>query len=76
MKHIIWFFCWVFLLLTMACRNVNTPEPEPEPEIAVMPQDTLTIMEHLEDEGVLRALEIRDILRGDLVRQMRPVGAV
>lgn len=50
------FFGLFCLLLATACHETKAPEPEPAPEIIIEePEDTLSVLEHIEERGVIRA---------------------
>ena len=56
MKSILRFFIVIVCLGALAsCRPPAPPEPEPEPE-EVLPVDTLTVMERIEESEVLMAI--------------------
>ena len=50
------FFGLFCLLLTASCQENKAPEPEPEPEIIEVPEDTLSVLEHIQDRGMIRAV--------------------
>ena len=76
MKFISLALCWFSLFLLLAgCENNTdkasvTPLPEP---VVEAPVDTLTVMEHLQERGVLRAVTHRQHLNYRLI-EGRPSG--
>lgn len=50
------FFGLFCLLLAASCQENKAPEPEPEPEIIEVPEDTLSVLEHIQDRGLIRAV--------------------
>ena len=56
MKSFLHFFAlWCCFLVMASCHHPAPPEPEPEPEV-VFSVDTLTIMEHIEENEELMAV--------------------
>lgn len=56
MKSILRFIALSICLLALAsCHHPMPPEPQPEPEV-VLPVDTLTVMEHIEENEELMAV--------------------
>lgn len=56
MKSFLYFFAlWGCFLVMASCHHPLPPEPEPEPEM-VFPVDTLTVMEHIEENEELMAV--------------------
>lgn len=57
MKRIKRIFLGLFcLLLAVACHETVAPKPEPEPEIIEEPEDTLSILENIQERGAIRAI--------------------
>lgn len=72
MKFLFNTFCWLCCLLMMAsCQEKEVPQPEPVVEEE--PVDTLTVLEHLEERGQLRAVTNRQYVNYRLI-EGRPAG--
>lgn len=75
MKSFFVLLFWVSFVLfsLMGCNNKpEEKETAPEPEV-VMPMDTLTVLEHLQERGVLKAVTNRQHLNYRLI-EGRPAG--
>ena len=67
------FFGLICFLLAVACHETQSPEPESETDIIEVPEDTLSVIDHLEERGVLRAVTNRPYLNYCLL-EGRPAG--
>ena len=62
MKSFLHFFAVMVCLMAMvSCRPPVPPEPDPEP-VEVLPVDTLTVMEHIEEKEALIAVTNLELL--------------
>ncbi len=75
MKLILHAICWICFVLCLACCTSNSNDKATtSSEPAVMePLDTLTVMEHLQERGILRAVTHRQHLNYRLI-EGRPAG--
>ena len=72
MKYFLKTFFWLCLVLFVAsCHEKNTPQPEIIVEME--PIDTLTVMEHLQERGELKAVTNRQYVNYRLI-EGRPAG--